>query len=187
MSTVPVVVAPRGFGRTARRDAWWVTPGVQFLVLSSFVVYATWAAFQNRVLHVRPVSLAVLLARDLRRLASCVVRAQAVDLAGVAAVLAGASHPSVPRTLPRHVLLLSRRLLQGLLGRSAVVRGRRAAQHVSRRKLLSADSAERAPLLPVRGAAVPDRPELRRVEGAVVHRRERHGVLRRRRRHAGPC
>jgi hypothetical protein len=48
MSTVPVVVAPRGFGRTARRDAWWVTPGVQFLVLSSFVVYATWAAFQNR-------------------------------------------------------------------------------------------------------------------------------------------
>jgi hypothetical protein len=48
MSTVPVVVAPRGFGRTARRDAWWVTPGVQFLVLSSFVVYATWAAFQNQ-------------------------------------------------------------------------------------------------------------------------------------------
>jgi hypothetical protein len=43
-----VVVAPRGFGRTARRDAWWVTPGVQFLVLSSFVVYATWAAFQNQ-------------------------------------------------------------------------------------------------------------------------------------------
>jgi hypothetical protein len=48
MSTVPVVVAPRGFGRTARRDAWWVTPGVQFLALSSFVVYATWAAFQNQ-------------------------------------------------------------------------------------------------------------------------------------------
>ena len=48
MSTVPVVVAPRGFGRTARRDAWWVTPAVQFLVLSSFVVYATWAAFQNQ-------------------------------------------------------------------------------------------------------------------------------------------
>jgi len=48
MSTVPVVVAPRGFGRTARRDAWWVTPGVQFLLLSSFVVYATWAAFQNQ-------------------------------------------------------------------------------------------------------------------------------------------
>jgi hypothetical protein len=48
MSTVPVVVAPRGFGRTARRDAWWVTPGVHFLVLSSFVVYATWAAFQDQ-------------------------------------------------------------------------------------------------------------------------------------------
>jgi hypothetical protein len=48
MSSVPVVVAPSGFGRTARRDAWWVTPGVQFLVLSSFVVYSTWAAFQNQ-------------------------------------------------------------------------------------------------------------------------------------------
>jgi len=48
MSTVPVVMAPRGLGRTARRDAWWVTPAVQFLVLSSFVVYATWAAFQNQ-------------------------------------------------------------------------------------------------------------------------------------------
>jgi hypothetical protein len=46
--SVPVVVARRGFGRTARRDAWWVTPGVQFLVLSSFVVYATWAAVQNK-------------------------------------------------------------------------------------------------------------------------------------------
>ncbi len=45
---VPVVMAPRGFGRTARRDAWWATPGVVFLVLSSFIVYATWAAFQNR-------------------------------------------------------------------------------------------------------------------------------------------
>ena len=48
MSTVPVVVMPRGFGRTARRDAWWILPGVQFLVLSAFVVYATWAAFQDQ-------------------------------------------------------------------------------------------------------------------------------------------
>ena len=53
-STVPVAVVPRGFGRTARRDAWWVTPGVQFLVLSSFVVYATWAAFQNAHYHYGP-------------------------------------------------------------------------------------------------------------------------------------
>jgi hypothetical protein len=48
MATVPVMVAPRGFGQTARKDAWWVTPGVVFTCLSAFVVYATWAAFQNR-------------------------------------------------------------------------------------------------------------------------------------------
>ena len=48
MSTVPVVVTPRGFGQTARRDAWWATPAVVFTILSAFVVYATWAAFQNR-------------------------------------------------------------------------------------------------------------------------------------------
>jgi hypothetical protein len=48
MATVPVMVAPRGFGQTARRDAWWATPAVVFTILSAFVVYATWAAFQNR-------------------------------------------------------------------------------------------------------------------------------------------
>ena len=37
----------RHWGETLRRDAWWVVPLVVFLVLSSFVIYATWAAFQN--------------------------------------------------------------------------------------------------------------------------------------------
>lgn len=36
-----------GLGRTRRRDSWWVTPLVVFVALSAFVVYATWAAFQN--------------------------------------------------------------------------------------------------------------------------------------------
>jgi hypothetical protein len=30
-----------------RRDAWWVQPVVVFIILSSFLVYATWAALQN--------------------------------------------------------------------------------------------------------------------------------------------
>jgi hypothetical protein len=30
-----------------RRDAWWVQPLVVFLGLSTFIVYSTWAAFQN--------------------------------------------------------------------------------------------------------------------------------------------
>jgi hypothetical protein len=37
----------RPFGRTMRRDAWWVQPVFTFLGLGAFVVYATWAAFQG--------------------------------------------------------------------------------------------------------------------------------------------
>jgi hypothetical protein len=48
MTTVPVVVTPRGLGQTARRDAWWATPSAVFIVLSAFLVYATWAAFQDQ-------------------------------------------------------------------------------------------------------------------------------------------
>ncbi|HWY87440.1 MAG TPA: hypothetical protein VNX28_11980, partial [Gemmataceae bacterium] len=47
-TSLPVV---RGFGETSRRDAWWVTPLVVFLVLGSFVAYSTWAAFQNAHYH----------------------------------------------------------------------------------------------------------------------------------------
>src|SRR5216683_512235 len=36
-----------GFGRTGRRDRWWAQPLLTFLVLSSFVVYTTWAALQG--------------------------------------------------------------------------------------------------------------------------------------------
>jgi hypothetical protein len=45
-SAVPLVVQRR-FGATARRDAWWVQPLLVFAALSTFVVYATWAAFQG--------------------------------------------------------------------------------------------------------------------------------------------
>lgn len=36
-----------GFSITARKDAWWIRPLVIFIVLSAFIVYATWAAFQG--------------------------------------------------------------------------------------------------------------------------------------------
>ncbi len=32
---------------TERKDAWWVQPLITFIVFTSFIVYATWAAFQN--------------------------------------------------------------------------------------------------------------------------------------------
>ena len=47
MQSIPATSVRRGFGQTRRRDAWWATPLVVFFGLSVFVVYATWAAFQN--------------------------------------------------------------------------------------------------------------------------------------------
>src|SRR5262245_20170602 len=43
----PLPLLHRGFGGTMRRDAWWLQPLVVFVILGSFVAYATWAAFQN--------------------------------------------------------------------------------------------------------------------------------------------
>jgi hypothetical protein len=47
MAHAPLPLLHRGFGETKRRDAWWLQPLVVFLILGGFVVYATWAAFQN--------------------------------------------------------------------------------------------------------------------------------------------
>lgn len=46
---LPVV---SGFGQTLRKDNWWAGPAVTFLVLSSFVVYATFRAFENKYFRV---------------------------------------------------------------------------------------------------------------------------------------
>ncbi len=47
MSQAEHIVKPRRFGETARRDSWWGQPLLVFLALGAFIVYATWAAFQN--------------------------------------------------------------------------------------------------------------------------------------------
>ncbi len=47
MAHPTVTLTRRRFGETMRRDRWWGQPLVVFLILSGFVVYATWAAFQN--------------------------------------------------------------------------------------------------------------------------------------------
>ena len=46
-SPLPVLPPQRSFGETLRRDAWWLSPLIVFVILGAFVVYATWAAFQN--------------------------------------------------------------------------------------------------------------------------------------------
>lgn len=47
MSSVVGPLTRRGFAETARRDAWWISPLLTFTGLSAFIVYATWAAFQD--------------------------------------------------------------------------------------------------------------------------------------------
>ena len=47
MNVSPVPLTQIGFGRTSRRDRWWTQPLITFIVLGSFVVYTTWAAFQG--------------------------------------------------------------------------------------------------------------------------------------------
>src|SRR5262247_3939647 len=44
----------RVFLQTTRRDAWWVQPAAVAVMLSAFVVYSTWAAFQGDHYHYGP-------------------------------------------------------------------------------------------------------------------------------------
>ena len=48
MSVIPLPVQNRRFGETSRKDRWWLYPAVVGIVLSTFLIYATWAAFQGR-------------------------------------------------------------------------------------------------------------------------------------------
>jgi hypothetical protein len=48
MPSVDVYWIQRRFGSTARRDAWWAQPLLVFLGLSTFFIYANWAAFQGK-------------------------------------------------------------------------------------------------------------------------------------------
>jgi hypothetical protein len=48
MAHAQLPVIRRRFGETMRRDRWWVQPAIVLTILSGFIVYATWAAFQGR-------------------------------------------------------------------------------------------------------------------------------------------
>jgi hypothetical protein len=47
MPDLEAALTRRRFTETLRKDVWWVQPLVTFIGLGSFVVYATWAAFQG--------------------------------------------------------------------------------------------------------------------------------------------
>jgi hypothetical protein len=54
MARVDVPLSRLRFGETQRKDTWWLVPLVVFTVFSSFIVYATWAAFQGTHYHYGP-------------------------------------------------------------------------------------------------------------------------------------
>ena len=47
MSVIQLQGKTQRFGQTSRKDSWWVSPLIVFICLSSFLVYANWAAFQG--------------------------------------------------------------------------------------------------------------------------------------------
>ena len=131
MRVIPVMAVHQGFGTTSRRDAWWAAPSAVFVGLSLFVVYATWAAFQGAHYTFGPYLSPFYSPELFGDSPHAWFGPKPGWLARVAAVLAGAPDPAVPGALPVHLLLLPRRLLQGVLGRSAVVRRRRAAHRAT--------------------------------------------------------
>ena len=54
MASIDVPFERGRFGRTRRRDLWWVSPVLTFVGLGVFVVYATWAAFQGQYYRFGP-------------------------------------------------------------------------------------------------------------------------------------
>ena len=54
MEQVQIAAPVRGWGQTARPDAWWLQPLAVFCGLSTFIVYSTWAAFQGEYYHFGP-------------------------------------------------------------------------------------------------------------------------------------
>ncbi len=47
MTNADIQLPQRRLGETSRQDRWWLQPLVVFTVLTSFIIYATWAAFQG--------------------------------------------------------------------------------------------------------------------------------------------
>ena len=115
MAHIDVPLSRSGFGQTRRADNWWVQPLVVFLGLSAFIVYSTWAAFQGQHFrfgpYLSPFYSPELFGPPTAGLAECRLDAGLGH--------GGDADPLGARRISRHLLLLSRRLLQSLLGRPA--------------------------------------------------------------------
>jgi hypothetical protein len=52
--SVHLPVLQSGLGKTLRTDNWWLGPAITFTVLTGFIVYATFRAFENAYYHLDP-------------------------------------------------------------------------------------------------------------------------------------
>src|SRR5207247_9872664 len=103
----------------------------------------------RRPLLFRPVSFAVLFTGAFGFVAAQFIWTQTRVVARFAAVLARAADLVGARSVSPDLLLLPRRLLQSLLGGSAIVHCGRAAPELSRGALFPAHPAKRASLFPL--------------------------------------
>ena len=147
MTTPDVIWKGGRFGQTSRRDPWWLSPSAVFLGFGAFLVYATWAAFQNGHYTYGPYISPFYSPEIFGNSPHALFGPKPALVSKLSAVLAGAAHSVDTRPLPAYLLLLPRRLLQIILGRSSGLCRGRAAQDLSGRAKLSADSAEFPSLL----------------------------------------
>ena len=130
MAGTPLPVLPRRFGATMRRDAWWVQPAIVFLVLSAFIVLRDLGGISGTHYTYGPYLSPFYSPELFGDSPHAWFGPKPGWWPALARVLAGAADPAVSGAVPVHLLLLPRRLLQGVLGRSAIVRRRRAAETV---------------------------------------------------------
>ena len=187
MERVQIAIPVRGFGETSRRDAWWVQPAAVFAGLAAAVAYMTWP----------PSRASTTPSADTCR--RCTRRSCSATRRTACSARSPAGGRRGCRSRPRSSSSGRRRAS----GSPATTTGapttrrsgptRRRARSASRargyrgEKLVPADHAERAPLLPLPRARLFCRhPVVRRLVGDVV-RGPATGEyeLRHRRRHAG--
>src|SRR4029450_1582067 len=112
----------------------------------------------RRALSRGTVPFAILLTGNFRRFTRKLVWSEASLVAGGIALVARAAHSLGSGRFSADLLLLSRRLLQSVLGRSTVMHSRRASESLSRRTFLPSDPPECSSLFPLPGPGLPRLP-----------------------------
>jgi len=154
MNAAETIISRRSFGQTMRADLWWIQPLLVFLGLSIFIVYSTWAAFQGA--H-------YFFGNYISPFYSPEIFGESPHSWFVVGALG-------PRRLSAHLLLLSRCLLQVVLGRSAGMHRGGTSKDLSGRTFLPPDYAKRTPLFSLSRVHLSRHPHDRCLEGTLVCR-----------------